>query len=201
RASSGGSGPSPMRCARLGPSTYSMTSRTAPSCSIASKTFTTFGWLSDAATRISRRKRGATSAPESGCRRLIATRRPSSTSSARNTDAIAPAPSRRISRKRPATSRESVDTVSICPLPPARSPRDDEPLERRAQRRGDLDGAARLAVDEDVDGSADVGVVGRGAHARHGGRSARLGDRGGGSGRAGSLPPPYPVEEASPSLR
>ena len=127
-----GAGRRAMRCARLGPSTYSMTSSTAPSCSIASKSFTTFGWLSDAATRISRRKRGATSAPESGCRRLIATRRPSSTSSARNTDAIAPAPSRRIIRKRPATSRESrrhgVDMpVAARPLTPrrrgARAPR------------------------------------------------------------------------------
>ena len=168
-----------MRCARLGPSTYSMTRSTAPSCSIASKTFTTFGWLSDAATRISRRKRGATSAPESGCRRLIATRRPSSTSSARNTDAIAPAPSRRIIRKRPATSRESVDTVSICPLPPARSPRDDEALERRAQRRGDLDGAARLAVDEDVDEPARRRRARRGRRRRGRSRSARSSARGG----------------------
>src|SRR4051812_22545043 len=110
-----------------------------------------FGWLSDAATRISRRNRGEMSSADSGCRRLIATRRPSSQSSARNTDAIAPEPSRRIIRKRSATRRDCSDTRSICPLPATLSRRDDEALERGADRRRDLDRAPVLAIDEDVD--------------------------------------------------
>src|SRR3954468_17776060 len=140
-----------MRCASVGPSTYSMISRTAPSSMVASYSVTTFGWLSDAATRISRRKRGEMSSGVSGCRRLIATRRPSSQSSARNTDAIAPEPSRRIMRKRSATRRDCWDTRSICPLPAARSRGDDEALERGADGRRDLDRAPVLAIDEDVD--------------------------------------------------
>src|SRR4051794_23282243 len=140
-----------MRCASVGPSTYSMISRTAPSSVVASYSVTTWGWLNDAATRISRRKRGAMSSDDSGCRRLIATRRPSSQSSARNTDAIAPEPSRRIIRKRSATRRDSGDTPSICPMAPARSRDDDEALERGADLRGDLDRAPGLAIDEHVD--------------------------------------------------
>src|SRR3954454_15430417 len=140
-----------MRCASVGPSTYSMISRTAPSSMVASYSVTTFGWLSEAATRISRRKRGAMSSAVSGCRRLIATRRPSSQSSARTTVAIAPEPRRRITRKRSATSLSCSGRVSICPMGPAQSRGRAKPLQRGADRRGDLDRPARLAIDEDVD--------------------------------------------------
>src|SRR4051812_19588866 len=110
-----------------------------------------FGWLSDAATRISRRNRGEMSSGDSGCRRLIATRRPSSQSSARNTDAIAPEPSRRIIRNRLATSRDCSDTRSICPLLTADSRRDEQALERGPDRGRDLDRPTRLSIDEDMD--------------------------------------------------
>src|SRR3954452_13592389 len=143
--------PSRMRWASVGPSTSSMMSSTSPSSSIASYSVTTFGWLSDAATRISRRKRGAISDAEaSGCSRLMATRRPSSQSSARKTDAMAPDPSRRIMRNRSATRRSCSDTPSICPSAGMRS-RDSQPLERRADPLGDLDRPPLVAIDEHVD--------------------------------------------------
>src|SRR5919199_719442 len=158
-ASSGSSGPSAIRWASVGPSTSSMMSSTSPSSSIASYSVTMFGWLSDAATRISRRKRGPISADDgSGGSRLIATRRPSSQSSARKTDAIAPAPSRRIRRKRSATRRSCSDTPSICPSAGVLS-RDDEPFEGRADPFRDLDRPPILAIDEHVDEPARRGAA------------------------------------------
>src|SRR5919108_589000 len=91
-----------MRSLSVSPSTYSKTMCGAPSSSPASITVTTWGWLSCATARASRRKRSSWSGSVemSRCMSLIATWRSSVGSKARYTLDIPPEPILSSSRKR-----------------------------------------------------------------------------------------------------
>ena len=165
-AVAGASGPSRRRSARLGPSTYSMTSSTAPSSSIASNSVTMFGWLSA----------GGDAHLAAEARRAL---RPGVGMQALDRDAavelgvLGEEHGRHRARAQAMEHTKAVGDecatpaarVRPFPLSPARSPRDHEALERLAQRRRDLDGAAGRAVDEHVDEPARRrGVAGLGAN-------------------------------------
>src|SRR5215204_1863979 len=95
-----------IRSLSVSPSTYSKTMYGAPSSSPASITVTTWGWLSCATARASRRKRSSWSGSVemSRCMSLIATQRSSVGSNARYTLDIPPDPTFSSSRKRPPIS-------------------------------------------------------------------------------------------------
>ena len=108
------------------PSTYSITSQCTSSSSTRSKTDTTWGWLSAAASRASRsaRSSSALSAPGIMPMRLIATLRPSTSSSARWT---VPEPPRPISRLERVPACDHVPTLlrprpRLVPATPAHAP-------------------------------------------------------------------------------
>ncbi len=75
-----------------------MTISAPSSVAIVSNTETKFGWLSVAPSRASRRKRARLSSGASVFSRLTATSLPSRSSSASQTVAIPPVPSRRMTR-------------------------------------------------------------------------------------------------------